>query len=348
MPCRAPTVSPELPTTDVRLPSRLIPLIDDGIIDYVVRPLLSGKEAEVYLVESRGELRAAKVFKEANERSFHNRSVYAEGRKVRNSRDQRAMGKRSRHGRERDEEHWKSVEADIIYRLHEAGVRVPRPYAFVDGVLVMECITGEDGGPAPRLAECDLEPEYALELGRRLIREVVRMLCAGVVHGDLSLFNVLLEEDGPVVIDFPQAVNAARNNNAKALLLRDVANLTSHLMSEIPAEQTRFAHEMWALYETGELRPDSPMTGRFDLPQHEVDAELLLTQMLAIEEDEAIADADDDFGFEAPRVQARVVTRPADDDDAVKRRALAAAEQKKALGSSARGRKRGGRRRRKG
>lgn len=273
----------------MRIPPRLVPLVEEGVIERIVRPLLSGKEAQVYLVESGGALRVAKVYKSAQERTFRNRAEYTEGRTVRNSRDQRAMAKGSRHGRASDEATWQSAEADTIYRLYGAGVRVPKPHAFIDGVLVMECITGGDGGPAPRLAECTLEPDHARTVCDQLLREVVKMLCADIVHGDLSSFNVLLDDDGPVVIDFPQAVNAARNPSAKNILLRDVANITSHFLRGRPAHELRFAHEMWSLYERGELRPDSPMTGRFKLPSHEVDAERLLLQMLEVEEDEAFA-----------------------------------------------------------
>ena len=279
----------------MRMPPRLAPLVDDGIIDRVVRPLMSGKEAQVFLVEAGGELRAAKVYKEANSRSFHNRSAYAEGRKVRNSRDQRAMGKRSRHGRERDEAHWKSAEADVIRRLFAAGVRVPKPYAFIDGVLVMECIAGPNGGPAPRLAECAIDRETGRILFDQLIRDVVQMLCADIVHGDLSLFNVLLEDEGAVIIDFPQALNAAQNQNAKRILLRDVANLSSELMKGVPRQKLRHAHEMWDLYERGELMPDTELTGQFRLSRREIDAEELLVQMLEVEEDEAMARVDE-FG----------------------------------------------------
>lgn len=293
----------------MRMPPRLAPLIDEGIIDRVLRPLMSGKEAQVYLVETDDQLRVAKVYKEATERTFRNRASYTEGRAVRSSRDARAMKKRSRHGREQDEAAWKAAEADVIYRLDYAGVRVPKPYAFIDGVLVMECITGPDGGPAPRLAECSLEPEYALEVMTRLMREVARMLSADIVHGDLSAYNVLLEDDGPVVIDFPQAIDATSNNNARTILLRDVANITSHLAPNVPRSQLRFGYEMWAAYEAGELQPDMPLTGRFDLPDHEVDADLLLQQMLEVEEDEAIASDERDEPFSLGS-RARI-TRPA-------------------------------------
>ncbi len=277
----------------MRMPPRLIPLLEDGVIDSVVRPLMSGKEAQVYLVEAGGQLRVAKVYKATTERSFRNRADYTEGRQVRNSRDQRAMNKGSRHGRDRDEETWKAAEAEVIYKLAAGGVTVPKPYAFVEGVLVMQCIEGPDGGPAPRLAECSFEPDHARTIFHQCIREVVRMLCVDIVHGDLSTFNILLDANGPVIIDFPQAINAASNRNAKAILLRDVANLTSHFMRGRPASELRFGHEMWAMYERGELRPDSPLTGRFHLPQHEVDAERLLHQMLEVEEDEAMAGEDD-------------------------------------------------------
>lgn len=272
----------------MRIPPRLAPLVEDGIVDRVVRPLLSGKEAQVYLVEAGGELRVAKVYKEASERTFRNRAGYTEGRSVRNSRDQRAMSRRSRHGRAADEAAWKSAEADVIRKLYAAGVRVPRPYAFVDGVLVMECISASDGGPAPRLSECALEEPFATQVRDQLLQAVKQMLCEDLVHGDLSPYNVLIEEEGAVVIDFPQAINAARNNAARELLLRDVANITGYFMRGEPLETRRFGHEMWAYYERGELRPDTPLTGRFKLPRHEVDAERLLLQMLEIEEDEAI------------------------------------------------------------
>lgn len=289
------------------MPPRLAPLIEDGIIDRVVRPLMSGKEAQVYLVQTGDDLRVAKVYKGETERTFRNRAEYTEGRHVRNSRDRRAMGKRTRHGREQDEATWKAAEADTIYRLDAAGVRVPKPYAFVDGVLVMECVQGPEGGVAPRLAECTLEPAHAAQVFEQLIREVVKMLCAGIVHGDLSVYNILLEADGPVIIDFPQAIDAAQNRNARNILLRDVANLTSHFKRGTPSSELRFAHEMWSLFERGELRPDAPMTGRFALPQHEVDAERLLEQMMQVEEDEAEAEEGQVFEFVAPKRGARVV-----------------------------------------
>lgn len=283
----------------MRMPPRLVPLIECGVIDRVVRPLLSGKEAQVYLVESGGELRAAKVYKGMNERSFRNRAGYIEGRTVRNSRDNRAMGKRSKYGRARDEATWNAAEAETIYKLDAAKVRVPKPHAFIDGVLVMECIEGPNGGPAPRVGEWEFEKEEALELCDRILREVVKMLCADVVHADLSVYNILLEEDGPVIIDFPQSIGASKNPSAKKILLRDVANITSHFRLGRHPDVLRFGYEMWDLYERGELLPDSPLTGHFDIPEGEIDTEMLLQEMRQIEEDQALAAVDDDFDLES-------------------------------------------------
>lgn len=278
----------------MKIPPRLIPLIESGIVERIVRPLLSGKEAQVYLVESEGELRAAKVYKALNERSFRNRASYTEGRKVRNSRDQRAMNKRSRYGREREEEAWNSAESDMIYKLYNAGVRVPKPHAFMEGVLLMECIEGPNGGPAPRLSDWNFEENEAKTVFNQLMLEVVRMLCADVVHADLSVFNVLLEEEGPVVIDFPQSIGASQNTHAKRILLRDVRNITSHFRFGRKLKDLRFGHEMWDLYERGALTPDTVLTGKFKLPKHEVDAERLLDEMHQIEEDEILRNQDFD------------------------------------------------------
>lgn len=272
----------------MRMPKRLVPLIEVGVIDRVVRPLLSGKEARVYLVESGGELRAAKVYKDASTRSFRNRSAYTEARKVRNSRDQRAMKKRSAYGRERDEEIWNSAESDTIYKLHDAGVRVPRPYAFIDGVLVMECVEGPDGGVAPRIADCDFTDEEAKVVFDEIMRQVVLMLCADVVHADLSVYNILLDAHGPVIIDFPQSVGASSNPHARKILLRDVANITSHFPLGRPKERLRFGHEIWDLYASGALEPGVELTGEFDLPDHAVDADGLIDELNQLEEDAAL------------------------------------------------------------
>lgn len=318
--------TPPLAKDAVSIPPELLPLLDDGLIDGVARPLQSGKEAQVYLVHCGDEIRAAKVYTNAHHRSFKNRSVYGEGRRVRNARDQRAMNKRSRHGRARDEEHWKSAEADIIQRLYHAGVRVPEPHGFMNGVLLMEAIFDERGDTARRLVEINFDREEGRRLCEGLMKEVARMLSVGIVHADLSLFNILLGVDGPVIIDFPQAVDAARNNNAKDLLLRDVANLTGHLMPGVPADQKRYGHEMWDLFERQMLDPDTPLTGRFDLPKHEVDAEALLYEMLEIEEDAVLADAEPEFTFEPHTRKGSRVVPPGDDAEALKRRAKAAAK----------------------
>ncbi|XXV14804.1 PA4780 family RIO1-like protein kinase [Sorangium sp. So ce1182] len=261
----------------MQIPSTLTSLVDEGLIDEVVRPLMSGKEAVVFLVRSGGELRVAKVYKEAQNRSFKNRATYTEGRRVRNSRDQRAMDKRSRHGRAQDEAAWRSTEVDMIYRLRDAGVRVPTPYHAIDGVLVMELVADADGSPAPRLAETSLDRDQAMWVYHRLIAEVARMLCAGVVHGDLSDFNVLMSADGPVIIDLPQSVDAAKNQNARQLLLRDVDNLHRFVTRFVP-EQRRAAYgeEMWELYASSALTPETRLTGRHRVSERRVDTRAVL------------------------------------------------------------------------
>jgi RIO kinase 1 len=247
----------------MRIPSSLTSLVEEGVIEEVVRPLMSGKEAEVFLVLAGGELRVAKIYKEAQNRSFKNRAEYTEGRKVRNSRDARAIEKRSRHGRAQDEAAWRSTEVDMIYRLREAGVRVPVPHHFIDGVLVMEMVADADGGPAPRLAEVSLDRDQAVRVFEHLLAEVVRMLCAGVVHGDLSDFNVLMSAGGPVIIDFPQSVDAASNQNARKLLLRDVENLKRFLSRFAPDRRPgAYAEEMWDLYANSLLTPEARLSGR--------------------------------------------------------------------------------------
>ena len=268
----------------MRVPDRLEPLLDLGIIDEVLRPLMSGKEAEVYLVRSDGEECVAKVYKNAQFRSFQHRAEYIEGRRVRNSRQQRAMNKGSRHGRLKTEEAWRSAEADAIYLLHAAGIRVPEPIAFTEGVLVMELIKDETGAPAPRLVDRHFDPKEANEVFHVVLREVVKMLCAGIVHADLSDFNVLMGADGPVLIDFPQAVDPARNQNARRLLLRDLRNLTSFLARFAPKlRRTQYGPEMWDLYERSELQPDTELTGRYQSRQKRADVDSLLEEILEME-----------------------------------------------------------------
>ncbi|MDQ3511979.1 MAG: serine protein kinase RIO [Pseudomonadota bacterium] len=248
----------------MKTPHGLQALIDDGVIDEVMRPLKSGKEAAVYVVRAGGEVRCAKVYKDMAQRSFQQRVQYQEGRKVRGSREARAIGKASKYGRKQQESAWKNTEVDALYQLRDAGVRVPEPYGYYHGVLVMELVIDADGHSAPRLCEVDLTPEQARGFHRFLVRQVVKMLCVGLIHGDLSEYNVLVGPEGPVIIDLPQVVSAAGNNAARAMLLRDVNNLTASLGFFAPdLLDTWFAEEMWALFEAGELRPDSELTGTF-------------------------------------------------------------------------------------
>jgi RIO kinase 1 len=256
----------------VKTPPGLQPLIDDGVIDEVVRSLKSGKEATVYLVRSGPHLRCAKVYRDMGQRSFQKRAQYQEGRGVRGSRQARAMGKSTSFGRREQETAWKNAEVDALYQLVAAGVRVPKPLGYFDGVLVMELVADADGNPAPRLGEVELSAETAHAYHDVLIRDVVRMLSLGLIHGDLSEFNVLVAPDGPVIIDLPQAVNAAGNNAALPMLERDVNNLRSSLGRFAPELlATEFAREMWALFEQGELRPDSVLTGVFAIEETVVD-----------------------------------------------------------------------------
>ena len=261
----------------MKTPAALQPLIDDGVIDEVLRSLKSGKEATVYVVRSGAQLRCAKVYRNMAQRSFQKRAQYQEGRKVRGSRQARAMGKSTSFGRAEQEAAWKNAEVDALYQLTAADVRVPRPHGYFDGVLIMELVTDADGHPAPRLGEVELSPDTAREYHEFLIRQVVRMLCIGLIHGDLSEFNVLVAPDGPVIIDLPQAVNAAGNNAAKAMLERDVNNLRSTLGRFAPELlATEFAREMWSLFEQGELRPDSVLSGVFAPDDTVVDPDSVL------------------------------------------------------------------------
>ena len=248
----------------MKVPARLQPLIEEGLIDSVIRQLMSGKEAMVFVVRCGDETRCAKVYKEATQRSFRQSVDYTENRKVKNSRSARAMAKGSRFGRQQQEAAWQSAEVDALYRLADAGVRVPKPYNFHDGVLLMELVCDAQGDAAPRLNDVALSQEQALVHHATLLAEVVRMLCAGIVHGDLSEFNILLAADGPVIIDLPQAVDAAGNNHAQRMLLRDVANLRDFFGRFAPELlHTRFGAEIWDLYQRGLLQPSTVLTGRF-------------------------------------------------------------------------------------
>ena len=248
----------------MKTPHGLQALIDEGVIDEVMRPLKSGKEAAVYVVRSGDDVRCAKVYKDMAQRSFKQRVQYQEGRKVRGSRETRAIGKATKYGRKQQESAWKNTEVDALYQLRDAGVRVPEPYGYYHGVLVMELVTDADGHSAPRLGEVELSHDQACGFHRFLVRQVVKMLCIGLIHGDLSEYNVLVAPDGPVIIDLPQVVSAAGNNAARAMLLRDVNNLTASLGRWAPELlDTWYAEEMWALYEAGDLHPDSELTGEF-------------------------------------------------------------------------------------
>ena len=264
----------------MKIPKRLQPLVDEGIIDSVVRQLMSGKEAMVFVVRCGAVARCAKIYKEADKRSFRQAVDYTENRKTKNTRQARAMAKGTRFGRESQEKAWQSAEVAALYRLAAAGVRVPRPFNFHEGVLLMELVTDAAGNAAPRLNDLDFAPEVALELHHRLIREVVRMLCAGIIHGDLSEFNILLADDGPVIIDLPQAVDAAGNNHAQRMLLRDVDNLRKFCGRFAPALlATDYGNEIWALYESGTLSPDVVLTGRFERTLAAVDLESVLREI---------------------------------------------------------------------
>ncbi len=261
----------------MKTPAGLQPLIDDGVIDEVLRSLKSGKEATVYVVRTGSQVRCAKVYRDMGQRSFQKRAQYQEGRKVRGSRQARAMSKSTRFGRKEQESAWKNAEVDALYQLVAADVRVPKPYGYFNDVLIMELVTDAAGNPAPRLGEVDLSPELAREYHAFLVRQVVRMLSLGLIHGDLSEFNVLVGPDGPVIIDLPQAVNAAGNNNAFAMLERDVNNIRNTLGRFAPELlQTEFAREMWSLFEQGELRADSVLTGVFARDESQTDPDSVL------------------------------------------------------------------------
>jgi RIO kinase 1 len=256
----------------VKTPESLQALVEDGVIDEVLRPLKSGKEAAVYVVRAGDDVRCAKVYKDMAQRSFQQRVQYQEGRKVRGSRESRAIGKASKYGKKQQETAWKNTEVDALYMLRDAGVRVPRPYGYFHGVLVMELVTDAEGYSAPRLGEVELDAAQAREFHAVLVRQVVRMLCCGLIHGDLSAYNVLVGPDGPVVIDFPQVVSAGGNNAARTMLLRDVNNLTACLGRWAPdLLDTWYGEEMWALFEAGELQPDTVLTGEFTPDEHAVD-----------------------------------------------------------------------------
>ena len=271
----------------MRIPRRIQPLVDDGLVDEVIRPLMSGKEADVYAVRCGAEVRCAKVYKEARKRGFKHAAQYQEGRKVRNSRRARAMEKRSRFGRAQQEQMWQTTEVDALYRLIHAGVRVPQPYGCFDGVLLMELILDGEGQEAPRLGDVSLSSEQARTDHPVMMRYVTRMLCAGLVHGDLSEFNVLVDEQGPVIIDLPQVIDAAANNNAARFFARDVNNITAYYGLFAPELlTTRYDGEIWSLFEAGELQPESDLSGVYQEDTRLADVGSMLHEIEAVKAEE--------------------------------------------------------------
>jgi len=266
----------------MKFPKRIQPLIEDGLVDEVISQLMSGKEATVYVVRCGDEIRCAKVYKEARKRSFKKAVEYQEGRKGRNSRRARAMEKGSKFGRNQQEEAWQNAEVDALFRLANAGVRVPKAYGCFDGVLLMELITDDEGRVAPRLNDVSMTSELAMADHALVMKYVMRMLCAGVVHGDLSEFNVLLDNYGPVIIDLPQAVDAAGNNNARAMLERDVNNMTAYYGQYAPELlDSKYAKEIWALYEDGNLHPEVELTGQFEENNQAADVDVVMQEIKA-------------------------------------------------------------------
>ena len=267
----------------MKIPEQIQPLYDDGIVDEVISQLMSGKEATVYVVRCGREIRCAKVYKEAAKRSFKQAVTYQEGRKVRNTRRARAMEKGSKFGRKQQEESWQNAEVDALYKLARAGVRVPKPYGCFDGVLIMELVTDEEGMVAPRLNDVSMSEEQALEDHATMMEYVKLMLCAGLIHGDLSEFNVLVDDEGPVIIDLPQAVDAAANNNARKMLTRDINNMRNYYGQFAPQLlSSQYANEMWSLYEEGELHPGTPLTGLFEESTDSADVDSVLEEIKAV------------------------------------------------------------------
>jgi len=272
---------------DMKTPKRILPLVKDGLVDEVISRLMSGKEADVYIVRCGSEIRCAKVYKEAAKRSFKKAVQYQEGRKVRNSRRARAIEKGSKFGRKQQEETWQNAEVDALYKLANAGVRVPKPFGCFDGVLLMELVTDDEGEVAPRLNDVSMSAEQAIEDHALMMQYVMRMLCVGLIHGDLSEFNVLVDDYGPVIIDLPQAVDAAANNNAESMLARDVNNMTTYYAHFAPElVKSKYAQEMWALFEEGELHPDLELSGEFEENGDAADVDSVIDEIKAAWEEE--------------------------------------------------------------
>ncbi len=271
----------------MKIPKRIQPLVEEGLIDSVERQLMSGKEATVYVVRCGQEIRCAKVYKEASQRSFRQAASYQEGRKVKNSRQARAMEKGTRYGRKMQEEVWQNAEVDALYRLAAAGVRVPKPYICFEGVLLMELLTDANGNAAPRLNDVPLNEAMALDYHAQLLKQIVLMLCAGVIHGDLSEYNILVDAAGPVIIDLPQAIDAAGNTEAGAMLERDVNNLRNFFSVCVPTlASTQYGKEIWKLYGDGLLTPDSALTGQIEIDTRPADVAAVMHEIALAEQEE--------------------------------------------------------------
>ena len=264
----------------MKIPKRIKPLVEDGLVDEVVRPLMSGKEADVFIVRCGSEIRCAKIYKDVDKRGFKQATLYQEGRKVRNSRRARAMEKGSRYGRKEQEQAWQNTEVDALYRLARADVRVPKAYGCFDGVLLMELICDDRGVEAPRLNDVAMSAEQAIEDHQLMMRYVVRMLCEGLIHGDLSEFNVLVDDYGPVIIDLPQVINAAANNHAEQFLTRDVNKISAYYGLYAPEIlDTRYAEEIWDLYQAGDLTPEIALSGTYDAIESDPDVDSVLEEI---------------------------------------------------------------------
>ena len=271
----------------MKIPKRIQPLVEEGLIDSVARQLMSGKEATVFVVRCGNEIRCAKVYKEASQRSFRQAASYQEGRKVKNSRQARAMEKGTRYGRKMQEEVWQNAEVDALYRLAAAGVRVPKPYVCFEGVLLMELVTDAEGNAAPRLNDVPLNEAMALDYHAQLLKQVVLMLCAGIIHGDLSEYNILVDAAGPVIIDLPQAIDAAGNTEAGAMLERDVNNLRNFFSTCAPKlASTQYGKEIWQLYGDGLLTPDSVLTGQVEIDTRPADVGAVMHEIALAEQEE--------------------------------------------------------------
>ena len=272
----------------MKTPKRIVPLVEEGLIDEVMRQLMSGKEATVYVVRCGDDIRCAKVYKEADKRSFHQAVAYQEGRRVKNSRQARAMEKGTKYGRKMAEETWQNAEVEALYRLAAAGVRVPTPFICFEGVLLMELVTAADGNAAPRLNDVELTRELALQYHQALLRQVVLMLCAGVIHGDLSEYNILVDAEGPVIIDLPQAIDAAGSSVAASMLDRDVTNLATFFSATVPElAASQYGKEIWNLYEAGLLTPETPLTGIVAMPDTPADVGAVMREIALAREEEA-------------------------------------------------------------